>query len=346
MFDALEIGLDWRGTLDTLSTVPLSKCGTVNEDGHLRDHTGKLRSVLLIEETVVDSSLGKLVWARRLTAGETVFKDFFVKKPSSQQHSKQEAIIQWLCHKALSSANLSSHCPAVYDIFTYKKSTWFSMAPIYNAPILDAYLKSLSTWRTKHEANGHILLKIILQIAMCCHVLESIGFNHRDLKPDNILVKTDELKKHSLTFDTTTVTITSSPTAVLVDFGFSCLGPGKRPWIQAGDDVLSTFDACPRVGRDIFMLLVFLLWRKDIQDSLLTEHLDFLKSSLRLTTDRWKQMVQINGNPADWIYSMITERGFECPALTPLTWIQTCATKFPDLVSITNQPGSLMVLSS
>ena len=164
----------------------------------------------------------------------------------------------------------------------------------------------------------------------------------RDLKPDNILIKSEEVKVHTLVTQDYTITIQPSPTAILVDFGFSCLGPGKAPWIQAGDDVLSSFDACPRVGRDIFMLLVFLLWRKDIQESLTDEHLDFLKSSLRLTTERWKQM-QINSNPVQWIYTLITERGFECPALTPLTWIQTCATRFPELVSITNQPASLIV---
>jgi len=341
MFDASEIGLSWRGTLDTLSTVPQSKCAAVDDNGLMRDYTGKLRSILQIEETVVDSTFGKLVWAKR-RLDSSPYKDVLVKRPSSQRHTKQEAVIQWLCNKALTAADLSAHCPAVYDLFTYKNSLWFSMAPIYNAPILDAYLKSLPTWRMKHIANGHTLFKIILQIAMCCHVLEQIGFNHRDLKPDNILIKPEEVKAHTLVTQDYTITIQPSPTAILVDFGFSCLGPGKTPWIQAGDDVLSSFDACPRIGRDIFMLLVFLLWQKDIRESLTDEHLDFLKSSLRLTTERWKQM-QRNSNPVEWIYTLITERGFECPALTPLTWIQTCATRFPELVSITNQPGSLTV---
>jgi len=344
MFDASEIGLSWRGTLDTLSTVPQSKCAAVDDHGLMKDYTGKLRSILQIEETVVDSTFGKLVWAKRRSESlqSNTFKDVLVKRPSSQRHTKQEAVIQWLCNKALAAADLSNHCPAVYDLFTYKNSLWFTMAPVYNAPILDAYLKSLPTWRMKHQINGHTLLKIVLQIAMCCRVLEQIGFNHRDLKPDNILIKSEDIKVHVLTSQEYIITIQQSPTAILVDFGFSCLGPGKAPWIQAGDDVLSSFDACPRVGRDIFMLLVFLLWRKDIQESLTDEHLDFLKSSLRLTTERWKQM-QRNSNPVEWIYTLITERGFECPALTPLTWIQTCAARFPELVSITNQPASLTV---
>ena len=64
------------------------------------------------------------------------------------------------------------------------------MTPVYNAPILDVYLKSLPTWGSPHQENGLVLLKIISQIAMSCYLLEKeIGFNHRDLKPDNILVK-------------------------------------------------------------------------------------------------------------------------------------------------------------
>jgi len=127
---------------------------------------------------------------------------------------------------------------------------------------------------------------------------------------------------------------------VLVDFGFACLGPGRLPWIQAGDDVLSSFDACPRVGRDIFMLLAFLLWKKDIRESLTDEYLEFMRSSLRLSAERWSQIIQINTNPIEWIYILITEREFQCPALDPLTWLQNCATKFPEIVSIRSHEGS------
>ena len=140
--------------------------------------------------------------------------------------------------------------------------------------------------------------------------------------------------------DSIEIRIAASPTAVLVDFGFSCLGPGKRPWIQSGDDVLSPFDACPRVGRDMFMLIVFLLWRPEVQESLTDEHLAFLKSSLRLTTERWSQLMRTSSNPAEWIYSLITEREFKCPAMEPLTWLQSCATKFPEIVSIRSHSGS------
>jgi hypothetical protein len=118
----------------------------------------------------------------------------------------------------------------------------------------------------------------------------------------------------------------------MVDFGFSCLGPGRIPWIQSGDNILPPFDACPKVGRDIFMLLVFLLWNKDVRNSLIEKHLEFFKASLRLTTDRLEQMMSMNQNPSEWIYILITERGFQCPALDPLAWLKLCAEHFPEIV--------------
>jgi len=330
MYDASEIGLNWKGSLETLSSAVNAKCSFLTADNKLKDHTGKERCSLLVESVIADNTMGKLAWANRSNL------DVLVKKPSSQQHTKQEAVIQWLVNKSLSKHGLGQHCPKVYDIFTMQSYTWFSMEPVYSAPIMDAYIKSLPNWGIPSSDNGDILLKILAQIAMSCFVLEkTIGFNHRDLKPDNIMVKLDSFRAHSIKWNNEfEVHIAPSHTAIMVDFGFSCLGPGKTPWIQAGDGVLPPFDPCPKVGRDIFMILVFLLWRKDVRNSLPEKYLEFFKSSLRLSTDRLNQMMSMNRNPSDWIYMLITERGFQCPALDPLVWLNSCATSFPELVVI------------
>lgn len=333
-YDASEIGIRWKGSLESLSTVSKARCVYLDVDGFLKDHTGMNRCKILLEETIADSTLGKLMWIKRFSGMSQ--KDLLLKKPISQAHSKQEAVIQWLVSKTLTSHSLGSHCPRVFDVFSYMDNTWFSMEPVYSAPILDTYMKSLPTWSKPNSENGLSLLKIIAQIAMICYVLEQdIGFNHRDLKPDNIMVKLDSYKPHILKWkDEIELYIAPSHTAILVDFGFSCLGPGKVPWIQSGDNILPPFDACPKVGRDIFMILVFLLWRKDVRESLTKEHLDFFKDSLHLSTERLAQMMNLNKNPSEWIYILITERGFHCPALDPLYWLKSCALKFPEIVKI------------
>ena len=341
MYDASEIGLNWKGSLETLSTVVNASCAYATPDNRLKEHTGRERCEFILEETIADNTFGKLVWAKRCPTGTKRFEDYLVKKPISQAHTKQEAVIQWLCNKSLIQYSLGDHCPRVFDIFSRSSGLWFSMSPIYNAPILDAYLCSLPRWGHPVNENGTAILTIISQIAMCCFVLErTIGFNHRDLKPDNILIKTDAVKQHSLTWPTCDITVASSPTAILVDFGFSCLGPGRDPWIQAGDGVLPPLDPCPKVGRDIFMLLVFLLWRRDIRESLTPEHLEFLKSSLHLTGGRWSQIISMKRDPIDWIYMLITEKEFKCPALDPYAWLETCAGAFPAVVSIRTHSGS------
>jgi len=332
MYNATEIGLDWKGSLETLSTVPNARCVFLDTDGALKDTTGKERCKIVIEETIADNTLGKLAWSRRSEGG--VYVDLLVKKPVSQKHSKQEAVIQWLVHKALNEVGLGAHCPKVIDVFSFSKNIWFSMEPVYSAPLLDDYLKNLPSWSKKSSENGLALINILAQLAMSCFVLErTIGFNHRDLKPDNILVKLDSFKPHILQWgDEFELHISPSHTAILVDYGFSCLGPGKIPWIQSGDGILPSFDSCPKIGRDIFMILVFLIWQKEVRNSLTDAHLEFFKSSLHLTTDRLMQMMNMNKKPSDWIYMLITERGFNCPALDPLTWLQSCAAKFPEIV--------------
>ena len=336
MYDAIEIGLNWKGSLETLSTVAHAKCSFLTADGKLKGHTGEERCELIVENVVADNTLGKLAWAKRTCS--TTIEDVLIKRPSSQQHTKQEAVIQWLVNKSLSKNGLGAHCPKIYDVFSMSSSLWFSIEPVYSAPILDTYLKSIPTWSKPSNENGIVLIKILAQIAMACFVLEkTIGFNHRDLKPDNILVKLDVFKPHTLKWkDELEIYIAPSHTAIMVDFGFSCLGPGKTPWIQAGDGILPPLDPCPKVGRDIFMILVFLLWRKDVRESLTDTHLEFFKNSLHLTTHRLSQMMNMNRNPSDWVYMLITERGFNCPALDPFTWLSSCAKQFPELVKVSS----------
>ena len=98
VFDASEIGLDWRGSLQNLASVPQSKCSLASSDGRLKDHTGKYRCELIVEETIADNTLGKLVWAKRRSQNSEEYVDHLVKRPVSQAHAKQEAVIQWLCH--------------------------------------------------------------------------------------------------------------------------------------------------------------------------------------------------------------------------------------------------------
>ena len=163
MYNSNEIGLSWNGSLQTLSSIPAAKCAILGLDGSLKDINGKERCKMKIEETVADNTLGKLVWVKRVSDSSSV--DLLVKKPVSQKHAKQEAVIQWLVHKSLSEHGLGEHCPKVIDLFSYSGSIWFSMEPIYSAPLLDTYLHSLPMWSKKSKENGNSLINIIAQIA-------------------------------------------------------------------------------------------------------------------------------------------------------------------------------------
>lgn len=338
MYDAREIGLEWQGTLQTLSGVSDAACCMETIDNYLRSPGKIKRCYLKIEQDVVAQLKGRLQWARRKENSS----EFDVLVKHSIRHTKEEAVMQWLCHKILSEIHLGHHCPRVYDIFTRGDHVWFSMEPIYNAPVLNDWLRDLHHWGAPHPANGIAIFQVVAQIAMCCAVLQShLGFNHRDLKLDNILVKKDDVKPHTFRHVTgIEIHIKPSPTAVLVDFGFACFGEGKHPWIQSGQDALSQMDTCPRTGRDIFMLLVFLLWEKDVRSSLIPDHLDFILESLKLTQGRFQSLMKMSYNPIHWIYNLITEKDFVCPALDSWTWLQTCVAIWPEVGSIKVQSSS------
>ena len=335
MIDASEVGVEWVGTLHSLSSILSAPCASLAADGQMIQTSGTPRCHLDIEHEIVLGSFGKLVWGKRDKKYDVILK-------RAEKHPREEAIIQWLAHRTLNSVGLGEHTPKVLDIFTRGGRTWFSMIPIYDAPIFDDYLPTLKFWKLPHPSNGIAILKVLAQIAMACHVLEQkIGFNHRDLKPDNILVKVNAVHVHTLTYaDGKIISLSPAPTAILIDYGFACLGPGTMPWLHAGNDALSQMDMCPRVGRDIFMLLVFLLWRKDVRDSLTPAHLAFFKTSLSVTETRWKELLKSTADPTTWIYTMITDNGFHCPALNPWTWLTHVLTTFPEVGSIRTQSSS------
>ena len=203
-------------------------------------------------------------------------------------------------------------------------SIWFSMEPVYSAPILDTYLKSIPTWSKQSNENGIVLIKILAQIAMSCFVLEkTIGFNHRDLKPDNILVKLDAYKPHTLKWkDELEIHIAPSHTAIMVDFGFSCLGPGKIPWIQAGDGILPPLDPCPKEGRDLFHLIVSLYSVQQISIQF-TPQLEKLFEEWMTVDGRATHPMAKKWASSEWIYLLTSTKEFVHPACSPSSILQS-----------------------
>ena len=131
MYDAIEIGLNWKGSLENLSSVVLAKCSHLAADGKLKTHTGKERCELLVENVIADNTLGKLAWAKRCSSGKT--EDVLVKRPTSQAHAKQEAVIQWLVNKALSKNGLGDHCPKIFDVFSLSSNLFKNASMSYSS---------------------------------------------------------------------------------------------------------------------------------------------------------------------------------------------------------------------
>ena len=78
---------EWKGTKFQLQII------FQGDDNIEKSNAGQI----ILEETIADNTLGKLVWIKRSTG--STYKDLLLKKPISQKHSKQEAVIQWLVNK-------------------------------------------------------------------------------------------------------------------------------------------------------------------------------------------------------------------------------------------------------
>jgi hypothetical protein len=237
----------------------------------------------------------------------------------------REVIIQILVYNCLEHFNLKNIVPRVYDIVTYKGDIVFTMEAYNNAIIFSDYLNK----------NFDNFVEILAQIALYIIPLEKIlFFNHRDLKSDNILI-IEEPVEHELAFKGKRYKVIAKAKALLIDFGFSCIGYelAGPATINAGD-VLPRIDPCPKEGRDIFQILTslysFQIFRENLTPGLKTLFTKWLSIGRSLFTDH----AIVHATDPEWIYSITSGTFFSAPSCSPSAILEDIAEHFPEIVSI------------
>lgn len=223
-----------------------------------------------------------------------------------------EALIQHVVHRSLVRGGFPKGAAKVYDIIGLEDSSvCFTMEPMKGTN-----LQVLLEGSVGFKFAKLVIETIIYVSAMLCHIMNDIGMNHRDLKPNNIIIIERErpldivLSVGKLKF-----TLTSHFEISFIDFGFSCIGidGGKGGGSLRAGKVYDEEDPCPKEGRDMYMFLCFLYFythRKLSQemDGLFSKWLnvsaecrmtDFLRSAVTLKEKReimdW--IYKITGNP-------------------------------------------------
>jgi serine/threonine protein kinase len=151
--------------------------------------------------------------------------------------------------------------PRPFEIFGARGSTktgWTSMylgMSYVRGKLLQSFLES--NWTTASQKENTIsFCHILAQVAyILYHLQAKLHLNHRDVKVNNILLRTG---KGLTVLEIGESAITTKYEVVLIDFGFACIGcpPPKAPAtvFQAGS-WFTLQDMCCKKGRDIAQLL-------------------------------------------------------------------------------------------
>ena len=243
----------------------------------------------------------------------------------------QEAILHTLAFHCLKYFNLTKVIPEIYDIVQINNEIVFTMEAFPEAITLSDFLiKNLK------KDNFLCFIEILAQIALYMLPLQSVlYFNHRDLKSDNILV--DELKpvKHVLKFGNKIITVRGGSRAILIDFGFSCVGyeiGGAN--ILSGGPSLPPLDACPKDGRDIFHILSslysFEIFRRNLHPLLN----NLFKRWMNFDGTNYTRETVQKSTDETWIYRITSGSFFSAPNCSPLMILSDIAEQFPNVVKI------------
>jgi serine/threonine protein kinase len=170
-------------------------------------------------------------------------------------------------------------------------------------------------------APGLRFLQALSQITLLLAYLEeTIRFDHRDLKVDNIWIREDVPVAYSVPLGSldqrATWKLVAPFQVVLLDFGFSCLGNEKGvAFVSLSEDVLPIQDRCPKMGRDLFQFLVSLWSIEPVrarQDPEIHAFIERLLSYKGTTFSTFMKKESFH-----WTYLTVSDPSFQYPPLHP-----------------------------
>ena len=172
-----------------------------------------------------------------------------------------EGLLQSIAHATLKTYGFPKAVPRVLDIVKHPEhGIVIGLERNPGAQLLADYFKSQVQWGSPSVYNDRVVFSVLAQIATYLAILEkNIGMNHRDLTGTNVLMVVPTQSVHqTVNLDSFRWTIRTSQQAILIDFGFACVGhPDGKMVISAGD-FLPQIDFCPKEGRDLFLFFASL----------------------------------------------------------------------------------------
>lgn len=310
--DLTSLGIAWKGGPQTWRTIPRTIVPVCSAQGVVKAGT-ETRFTLKPSHTLGAGTFGLVDAFWRIPPDSTPPRLVALKRP---RHPAVdifiEALIQWRIRKSLEEYGLAFCVPEVIDIIRDQRtgSIWFTM---------EAFSPSLlSDWIRRPDVSRHFG-KVLLQLALLLEVLEvELLIDHRDLKVNNLLIL-DEPVEVSIDWNEQPITLHFPFRIILVDFGFTC--EGGLMDVRAGDG-LPPLDACPKLGRDLFQILVSLWSLRELRDQLETTWGAFIRACIEPYAS-W-----VDSKPSlDWMYTVTDKSEFTAPRCAPSLIITECMSR-------------------
>jgi serine/threonine protein kinase len=200
----------------------------------------------------------------------------------------------------------------------------------------------------KSDITDTWIVSCIAQVAQILWILEtSLGFNHRDLKGNNVLVSdvptgttatataTAKSVQRCVDYKGISIKVNALMDVHLVDFGFACSGRG-----QSGTDIGATnyfpcTDPCPKMGRDIFQLCTFLYMSPKLRALLGAKLATLFEKWLTLPGKDFPAYLRSKKEvDTDWVYFLLSSSRFHAEACEPLTILTDIYHEYPNIVEI------------
>jgi hypothetical protein len=255
---------------------------------------------------------------------------------------KHEAFLQQAAYYVLREYGLPWAVPRVYDIVSHPHyGVCFTMDAVVPALMFGAHLMRQIQWTRPCRGNDVLVFEIVAQIAIYILILENVlGLNHRDLKLNNVLMVKEEplvnAQVHCGPY--LCASISSSVRAVLIDFGFACIGDLEQSrFLLSADDFLpAVVDMCPKVGRDMFLIFAN-LWNVRALRKALTPGASLLFKrwltdvkgkdwALWLSSDIDKDLIQT--------YNLVNNATFQAPWAKPIGVLTDIAHAYPEILKM------------
>jgi serine/threonine protein kinase len=314
-----ELGIEWRGSPRLWKTIDKKLIPVSNALGEIKDASGRILAQINKIDNIGEGQYGIIERISRRTPDKEVKYVALKRENENESELVHEALFQWLLQKKLAKFGLSHCVPKVYDIFRFHltNKVMFTMEH-YKADLM-------SNWCVKHitKNDPKLFIQLLLQIALILYVFDTKLFlNHRDLKLNNILVETKPtiLKLTKGGFEH----IIEFPfRIIIIDFGLLCIKEIIDLPVNKLGTNLPLLDPCPKVGRDIFQVLVS-LWNISTLRSFLNKYYgNWVRERLHSGGKDCSHKAE-NFKGLKWMYDKIFEEQFQAPLCAPEKIIDDC----------------------